>query len=415
MYAFATIIISLAVLVTLLRLKVRLGVSMVISACLLAILLGVWPWDAGRALVAEWQSNPLTRTTGYLFVSLTALLLLVNVIGSAMEEIGLTERLVPAMHGLFKSRRFALALIPMMMGMLPTPGGIMLSAPMVREAGDKIGVERSRVAAINFLFRHLWEPVWPLFPVVPLIQSLLGISALKLFSYHIMLSAAGILGGTIVLLMFGIPPKQPEQQQHEKRHIGHHLIDFMHAFWPIAFTAVLYVAFDVPPAVGVLFAIFGLLILHKVPPRRWSSVFKAAREPDMVLLIFGALFFKLNLETSGAIGSVVEFFTNAHVPMGVLLFTLPCIVSFATGVNMPTVAITYPFLIGFIGVGPDVNMGLETLAFAGVLFGLWLTPVHLCLSLSASYFETSLIKIIAKLLLPTIGMAATAVLIAIFF
>jgi integral membrane protein (TIGR00529 family) len=388
---------------------------MVISACLLAILLGVWPWDAGRALVDEWQSKPLTRTTGYLFVSLTALLLLVNVIGAAMEEIGLTERLVPAMHGLFKSRRFALALIPMMMGMLPTPGGIMLSAPMVREAGDKIGVERSRVAAINFLFRHLWEPIWPLFPVVPLIQSLLGISALKLFTYHIMLSAAGILGGSIVLLMFGIPPKQPEQQQHEKRHIGHHLIDFMHAFWPIAFTAVLYVAFDVPPAIGVLFAIFGLLILHKVPPRRWSSVFKAAREPDMVLLIFGALFFKLNLETSGAIGSVVEFFTNAHVPMGVLLFTLPCIVSFATGVNMPTVAITYPFLIGFIGVGPDVNMGLETLAFAGVLFGLWLTPVHLCLSLSASYFETSLLKIIAKLLLPTIGMAATAVLIAMFF
>ncbi len=414
MYAFASIIISLAVLVTLLRLKVRLGVSMLISACAMAILLGVWPWDAGRALVAEWQSQPLTRTTGYLFVSLTALLLLVNVIGAAMEEIGLTQRLVPAMHGLFKSRRFALALIPLMMGMLPTPGGIMLSAPMVREAGDKIGVERSRLAAINFLFRHQWEPVWPLFPVVPLIQSLLGISALKLFSYHIMLSVAGILGGSIVLLMFGIPPKQPEQQQ-EKRHIGHHLSDFMHAFWPIAFTAVLYIAFDVPPAAGVLIAIFGLLILHKVPPKRWSSVFKAACEPDMVLLIFGALLFKLNLETSGAIGSVVEFFTNAHVPPGVLLFTLPCIVSFATGVNMPTVAITYPFLVGFIGVGSEVNMGLETLAFSGVLFGLWLTPVHLCISLSASYFETSLLKIIAKLLLPTAGVAITGILIAMFF
>jgi integral membrane protein (TIGR00529 family) len=414
MYAFASIIISLAVLVTLLRLKVRLGLSMVLAACALMILLGVWPQDAGRALVNEWQNKPLTQTTGYLFVSLTALLLLVNVIGVAMELIGLTQRLVPAMHGLFKSRRFALALIPMMMGMLPTPGGIMLSAPMVREAGDKIGVERSRLAAINFLFRHLWEPIWPLFPVVPLIQSLLGISALKLFSYHIMLTAAGIMGGAIVLLLFGIPPKQPEHQQHEKRHIGHHLIDFMHAFWPIAFTAVLYITLDVPPAVGVLTAIFGLLILHKVPLKRWATVFKAAREPDMVLLIFGALFFKLILETSGAIGSVVEFFTNANVPPVVLLFTLPCIVSFATGVNMPTVAITYPFLIGFIGVGPNVNMGLETLAFSGVLFGLWLTPVHLCIALSASYFESPLLKIIAKLLPPTIGVAATGALMAFF-
>jgi len=402
----------LAVLVTLLRVKVKIGAAMVISACLLSLLLGVWPWDVGRALAVEWHSKPLTQTTGYLFISLTALVLLVNVIGAAMEEIGLSGRLIPAMQGLFKSRRFALAMIPMMMGLLPTPGGIMLSAPMVREAGDKIGVERSRLAAINFLFRHQWEPVWPLFPVVPFIQSLLGISALTLFCYHIVLSGAGIVGGIIVLLMFGIPPKRPEHQQ-VKRHISHNLRDFLHAFWPIAFTAGLYVAFDLPPAIGIFLAIIGLLMIHKVPFKRWLSVFKAAREPDMVLLIFGALFFKLNLETSGAIGSVVEFFTSAHVPPGVLLFFLPMLVSFTTGVNMPTVAITYPFLIAFIGTGSEVKMGLEALAFSGVLFGLWLTPVHLCIALSASYFQTSLLKIIFKLLLPTAGVAIAGILMAV--
>ena len=412
MYAFISIIISLAVLVTLLRVKVKIGAAMVISACLLSLLLGVWPWDVGRALAVEWHSKPLTQTTGYLFISLTALVLLVNVIGAAMEEIGLSGRLIPAMQGLFKSRRFALAMIPMMMGLLPTPGGIMLSAPMVREAGDKIGVERSRLAAINFLFRHQWEPVWPLFPVVPLIQSLLGVSALTLFCYHIILTGAGIVGGAIVLLMFGIPPKHPEHQQ-VKRHISHNLRDFLHAFWPIAFTAGLYVGFDLPPAVGIFLAIIGLLIIHKVSLERSVRIFKAAREPDMVLLIFGALFFKLNLETSGAIGSVVEFFTSAHVPPGVLLFFLPMLVSFTTGVNMPTVAITYPFLIAFIGTGSEVKMGLEALAFSGVLFGLWLTPVHLCIALSASYFQTSLLKIIFKLLLPTAGVAIAGILMAV--
>jgi integral membrane protein (TIGR00529 family) len=411
MYAFISIIISLAVLVTLLRLKVKIGLSMVLSACLLALLLGIWPQDAGRALTEEWQSKPLTQTTGYLFISLTALLLLVNVIGAAMEEIGLSKRLVPAMQGLFKSRRFALALIPLMMGMLPTPGGIMLSAPMVRDAGDKIGVERSRLAAINFFFRHQWEPVWPLFPAIPLIQHLLGISAFKLFSYHIILTGAGILGGIIVLLMFGIPPKQPDHVQ-DKRHIGHNLLDFLHAFWPIAFTAGLYVAFNLPPAAGVFLAIIGLLLIHKVPFKRWLSVFKAAREPDMVLLIFGALFFKLNLQASGAIGSVVEFLTNAHVPPGLLLFCLPMLVGFTTGVTMPTVAITYPFLIAFIGTGSEAKMGLETLAFSGLLVGLWLTPVHLCLTLSASFFQTSLLKIIFKLLLPSAAVAIAGILMA---
>lgn len=413
MYAFISIIISLAVLVTLLRLKVKIGLAMVLSACLLALLLGVWPPDLRRTLTEEWQTKPLTQTTGYLFISLTALLLLVNVIGAAMEEIGLSKRLVPAMQGLFKSRRFALALIPLMMGMLPTPGGIMLSAPMVRDAGDKIGVERSHLAAINFFFRHQWESVWPLFPSVPLIQSLLGISALKLFSYHIILAGAGILGGIIVLLMFGIPPKQLDHIQ-VKRHIGHNLLDFLHAFWPIAFTAGLYVAFDLPPAAGIFLAIIGLLLIHKVPLKKWLSVFKAAREPDMVLLIFGALFFKLNLQAGGAIGSVVEFLTNAHVPPELLLFALPMLVGFATGVTMATVAITYPFLIAFIGTGSEAKMGLETLAFSGLLFGLWLTPVHLCIPLSASFFQTSLLKIITKLLLPSAAVAIAGILMALF-
>jgi integral membrane protein (TIGR00529 family) len=413
-YALISIITALAALVTLLRLKVKIGVAMLVSACLVGVLLGVWPAELGRALAEEWHSQPLARTTGYLFVSLTALLLLVNVIGAAMEEIGLSQRLVPAIQGLFKSRRLALALIPLMMGMLPTPGGIMLSAPMVREAGDKIGVERSRLAAINFLFRHQWEPVWPLFPAVPLIQNLLGISALTLFCYHIALTGAGILVGVIVLLMFGIPPKLPEHEP-ARRHFGYHLKDFFHAFWPIVFTAGLYIAFNVPPAVGIFLAIIGFLAMHRVPFKRWLSVFRAACEPDMALLIFGALFFKLNIEAGGAIGSVVDFLTSIHVPPYLLLFLLPMLVGFTTGVTTPTVAITYPFLIAFIGTGPEAKMGLETLAFSGLLFGLWVTPVHLCLPLSASYFQTSLLKIIIKMVLPALGVALAGALMAFFF
>jgi len=414
MYPLISIIISLAVLVTLLRLKIKIGLAMVISACILALLLRVSPTQLSRTLAAEWRRELLTQTTGYLFLSLTALLLLVNVIGTAMEEIGLSQRLVPAMQGLFKSRRFALALIPLIMGMLPTPGGIMLSAPMVREAGDKIGVERSRLAAINFLFRHQWEPVWPLFPAVPLIQSLLGISAFTLFYHHIVLTVAGIASGVITLLMFGIPSKHPDHQ-YSQRHVGHHLRDFFNAFWPIAFTAGLYIAFNLPPAVGIFLAIIGLLVAHKVPFNRWPRIFRAALEPDMVFLIFGALLFKVNLEASDAIGCVVQFLTGAHVPIYLLLFILPMLVSFSTGVTMPTVAITYPFLIGFIGRGSEAKMGLEVLAFSGIIFGLSLTPVHLCLSLSASYFETSLVRIILKLLPPAAAIAGAGVLMAVFF
>ena len=405
MYALVVIFVSLLILIVLLRRRVRIGLAMVVTAGVLAVLLGVTPGAMGRQLAAEWANGSLTRTTPYLFVSLTALLLLVNVVGEAMTQIGLSARLVPAMQGLFRSRRVALAAIPLLMGMLPTPGGIMLSAPMVREAGDKIGVGRSRTAAINFFFRHQWEPVWPLFPAVPFIQSLLGISAARIIGHHLGLAVAGIAGGVVFLLLVGIPPRRKEHME-VGGGLGSHAMDFVHVFWPIALTGVLYIRFDVPPAVGILVAIVGLLLLHRVGLRRWPGIFRAAKEPDMALLLFGALWFKLNLEASGAVGSVVEFFAQMHMPPLLVVFVLPMLVSASTGVTMGTVAITYPFLMPYIGHGPEAKMGVETLAFAGLVFGLAISPIHLCLALSASYFKTPLVGIILRVLPAALCVAA---------
>jgi integral membrane protein (TIGR00529 family) len=401
MYALAMIFVALAALVVLLRFGIRIGRAMVVSALLLAILLGVTPGQMGGRLAAEWHELPLSETTPYLFVSLTALLLLVNVLGEAMSQIGLSARLVPAMQGLFRSRRVALATIPLLMGMLPTPGGIMLSAPMVREAGDKIGVERSHLAAINFFFRHQWEGVWPLFPAVPLIVDMLGVPAGRVIGYHLALSLAGIAGGVAALLLVGIPPRRVEHMTVRGSFVSH-TRDFIHALWPILFTAVLFVEWRVPPAAGMLVAIVALLLLHRVDVRRWGRVFNAAAEPDTVLLLFGALWFKLNLEAGGAVVSVVGFFHEMHMPPLLVLFVLPFLVSFSTGVTTPSVAITYPFLMPFIRTPGGTFVGVETLAFAGVVFGLAISPIHLCLALSASYFDTPLLRIVMKVLPPAL-------------
>jgi integral membrane protein (TIGR00529 family) len=408
MYALIAMALALTLLVVLLRLKVKLGRSMLLSSITLAILLGVSPSEFWHVVVHEWHNKPLNQTTGYLFVTLTLLVISVNVLGAAMKETGVSQRLVPALQGLFRSRRFALAAIPMMMGMLPTPGGIMLSAPMVRDLGDRIGVDRSRLAAINFFFRHQWESVWPLFPAVPLIQSMFGISAFVLISHNMAIMLAGTLGGVIFLLLSGIPPRNRENQSHGR--FMNNIRNFTHAFWPIALVAALYAGLNLSPAVTILLAIFIFLILHKVPLNRWATLFKSGAEPDFALLILGALLFKLNLQAGQAIPAVVQLFSEMNVPPYFLIFFLPLLVGFLTGVTMPTVAITFPFLMPFIGTGQETKVELETLAFSGLVCGLLLTPVHLCLALSASYFEAPLVKIVLKLLVPVIFVAAAGIL-----
>jgi integral membrane protein (TIGR00529 family) len=412
MYALITMALSLALLVVLLRFKVRLGRSMVIAALVLGLLLGVTPGEFFQTVTYEWHNKPLSQTTGYLFVTLSALIMLVNVLGAAMKETGVSQRLVPALHGLFRSRRLALLAVPMLMGMLPTPGGIMLSAPMVRDLGDHIGVERSRSAAVNFWFRHQWETVWPLFPAVPLIQSMFGISALALISHNIVIMLAGTLGGVIFLLLSGMPARSGQEPRQGS--FVTNIRDFAHAFWPIALVAALYVGLSLSPAIGILLAVVLFMVVHKVPWGRWADIFKVAVQLDFTLLVLGALLFKLNLEAGQAIGSVVEFLTEMNVPKHFLIFFLPLLVSFLTGVTMPTVAITFPFLISFIGTGPDANIALETLAFSGLMCGVLSTPVHLCLALSASYFEAPLTKIIVKILGPVAFVAAAGILMAVF-
>lgn len=410
MYALIAMGLSLVLLVVLLRLKVKLGVSMLLASLALAALLRVTPGEFWRTVVAEWQSKSLSRTTGYLFVTLTALVLLVNVLGAAMKETGVSGRLAWAIQGLFRSRRLALAGIPMMMGMLPTPGGVMLSAPMVRDLGDHIGMDRAHTATINFFFRHQWETVWPLFPAVLWIQGMLEVPAIRIISHNMAIMLSGTLGGVIFLLLRGVPPRKTAARS--KAGFLHDARDFAHAFWPIMLVAGLYAGLGIPPAAGLLPAIVIFLAAHKVPLGRWGGVFKSALRGDIVLLIFGALLFKLNLEAAQAIASAVRFLSDANVPPGLLIFFLPMLVAALTGLTLGTVAITFPFLLPFIGVGAEAKLGLETLAFSGLVCGLLLTPVHLCMALSASYFEVSLAKIIIRLLAPLVFVAGAGILMA---
>lgn len=413
MYPLVAIALALILLVLLLRCKIRVGRAMVLTTLFITVLLWVSPLQTWSGLILEWNSRPLGETTGYLFVSIAGLLYLVNVLGEAMQITGVSERLVPALHGLFRSRRMALAAIPMLMGLLPTPGGIMLSAPMVRHSGDRIGVDRAHQAAINYFFRHQWESVWPLFPAIPLIQGLLGISIGQLVAHNIFLCVIGLAAGVVFLLTYGIPPRNPEHTAPSsgwQKNLRH----FINAFWPIALAAILAIVLNIPAGLGLLAALMIFLLLHHIPVKNCGQIFKKAFEADFVLLVLAALCFKLNLEVAGAIPQIVDFLTGLHVPPPVLVFLLPFLVSFVTGMTTPSIIITFPLLAGFIGSGPACHVGLQTLAFSGILCALACSPIHLCLALSCSYFEAPFGRILLRLIGPVIVLFATGVVSAYF-
>jgi hypothetical protein len=222
------------------------------------------------------------------------------------------------------------------------------------------------------------------------------------------------MAGGAIFLLLGIGPRKSKNVA-QGRHFGRNLSDFTHAFWPIALAAALYAAWDIPPALGILIALIGFLTLHKLSFNRWLQIFKAAKEPDLVLLVGGALFFKLILEAGRAIPELMDLLAASNIPPYLVIFFLPLSAAFLTGIASASIAITFPLLAPLIGTGAGARIGLEALAFSGLLCGLFVTPVHLCLPLSAGYFQVPLPGIIVKLLLPVVFIAAAGVTMAVFF
>jgi len=177
---------------------------------------------------------------------------------------------------------------------------------------------------------------------------------------------------------------------------------------------ILYAGFNVPPAAGIFVALTGFLILHKVPLKRWARIYKAGGKGDFVLLILGALIFKINLETANAVGDVMKILEQNNIPEMAVIFFVPFLVAVLTGVTSATVAITFPLLAPMIGFGVQAKLPLEVLAITGVICGLFVTPIHLCLALSVGYFETDFVKIIARILPAVLLIAATAWVAALF-
>ena len=137
---------SIALLLVISRRNIALG--MAVAAGVLA-LFTLTPSGAGQALLAVGRDPS---------VWLLALVVsAIPIIGGLLERYGEMGRLVSNLRiGL----RPFLVLAPALVGLLPMPGGTLLSAPMVERGAGHAPSDVK--AALNVWFRHTLVPIYPL-------------------------------------------------------------------------------------------------------------------------------------------------------------------------------------------------------------------------------------------------------------
>ena len=126
----------------------HLGASLFTAALVLAIFT-MGPGMFG-SLGLETFTNP-----GIIMMALAVAM--IPMIGGYLETSGLMDSLV---NNLRVSRRGFLGTVPAILGMLPMPGGALLSAPLVNRGGQ--GVSPESMVALNVWFRHALYLIFPI-------------------------------------------------------------------------------------------------------------------------------------------------------------------------------------------------------------------------------------------------------------
>ena len=384
-------------IVVLLRRKVSMAAVMPIGAVLLGLIYLTPPKDF---LSAAWSGVFSGKS-----LEMTLTLALTMVMENILRTTGMLKRMVSSLSAALPDRRLIMAAMPAMIGLLPSPGGAVFSAPMVNEAAEGAGILPEQKAFTNYWYRHIWEYISPLYPGIILAAGITGLSTQTLFLANLPF-ALSVIGWGALFCFQGMGPQRIPSKGSDRRR---EFISFLATVSPILLALLLVVLFRVSPAIslgGVVLVLYGV---HRYSP---AAIFKNLRESvslKALLLVIGIMIFQEVLRVTGALGGISAFFASSGLPVHLVLVLIPFIAGIMTGLTVGYVGITFPLLLPLMG-DVSVSPGLVALAFGSGFAGVMLSPVHLCYVLTCDYFQVDIARIYHRLFFPSALVLAAAII-----
>jgi len=384
MAALLKLILVFAGIVLLLSRKWDLGLVLLLASIAVGLLFA-YP-------LPEIMRDILLTTVDLLTLRLALAVVLIMTLGELLRQTASMKGMVEALQALIPNGRFVIAALPALIGFLPMVGGAMFSAPMVNEVGDRLGVDRERKTFVNYWFRHIWEPILPLYPSMMLGAALLGLTTTQLAEATWPLTVAAVVGGLLFGLL-GLPRHGDHDPPLTPRvHSLRTLALLARSIWPIALVIILSLTLPVDERftliLSLLVTIALMMAVKHVPPRDLGTIFRERIPWKSVVVIFGALIFRCVLENSSAVIAVSDGLTDIHIPLAAVAFGAPFVAGLLTGLMAAAYSIGFPVILPLVVVdGGAVAPEWAVWLIAGGIVGTMLSPVHLCLGLTRVYFK----------------------------
>ncbi len=377
------LLVVIAVIIFLIRKKWKLGYIILLSSLLLGLLFGLNPKEIGINFLQAIM-DPVT-------IRLIGIIVLVFLLSSILRRIESLRDIVDSLQKLVKDYRLILAFIPSFLGLLPMPAGAMFSAPMVKEIGDRAGLNPEEVTFVNYWFRHIWEFVWPLYPSIILLSTLLGVEVREIIIVQLPI--------VLIALMLGLIWEQRYLRKDEavdkREDFGLNIKKLFFGTWPILLVIFMVIIIKIDLLISLITVIVSLFFFnrYKMKIEVIIEIIKKDIPINTVVLIASIMIFKRMLQATGAIMVIPGFFTELGVHPLVILFSIPFLIGTLTGIPSAIVGIGFPVLLPFIVTQGEVNLNYAMFAFVGGYMGHMLSPMHLCLVVTKDYFKADVGKI----------------------
>jgi len=365
----------------LIKKKWKLEYVILLASLLVGVFFNLSPIQIGNNFVLA-LIDPTT-------LKLIGIIVLVYILSGVLRKVESLRDLVDSLRGLVKDYRLILAFIPALLGLIPMPAGAMFSAPMVKEVGGRVGLTPEEETFVNYWFRHIWEFVWPLFPLT--------------------------IATVIVGFVWEYKNLRKDTTLINKKDILLNLKKLFFGVWPILLIIIMVLGTKTDLLVSLVIVILSLVFLNvnKLSLKTLKEIIRNDIDLNVVILIVSIMIFKRMLQVSGGVEIIPGAFAKLGIHPFIVLFIIPFFIATMTGLGTAALGIGLPVLLPIIIVQGETNLYYAMLAFSGSFSGVMISPMHLCLVVTKNYFKADMGKIYKMLILPLIITTLSALILVI--
>ena len=390
--------ISLGLVLVLLRFRVAPGPAIFSGSVLLSLL--TMPVSETPRLMARALVDVQT-------LRLLAIVMFALTMSRMMERRGLLTRLADALEGI--GPRLAIHVAPAAIGLMPLPGGAVVSAAAVKDLVRRLKLSPEQATYINFWFRHLCEFATPVYPGIVMAGVFLSVPLSFVLLHLAPIWLLMLVFGSVVswrILRSAPPNGRPSVAAPDIAR------EIVRSAWPVMLVFALVVAgMDAAPAFFI--TIVALVLQQRMTREEIKTGLRYGFDPKILFLLYSVMLYKNVVESSGSAMSLFTQMQSMGMPTFVILTALPMLIGISTGLSSAMVGISIPLLMPFIMTADGINGAAFLLAYGAGGLGYLLSPLHLCLVLSAAYFKARLDLVYRYLLPPAAAVLICLILLSV--